>query len=197
MKNVSTLDNLSEPLGLVGPVILAVSHREGGGEAEAVQPVLVAAGVESGAREKPVGLASVIGVEGCHVQRRQAEEVLAHRLHVPHRMLRNPVVDHLLAHVRNQNASSSKLIKTRWLMHVVWLIWTDQEEAELLAGIQDGAADLVMTEGEVDNGEGDRRRQDRQLVGRGGGEQFLHGNGKLWNTTRTQQELRLPVVGVS
>jgi hypothetical protein len=35
------------------------------------------------------------------------------------------------------------------------LIWTSLEEADVLAGVEDGAADVVAAEREVDDGEGD------------------------------------------
>ena len=48
-------------------------------------------------------------------------------------------------------------------------IITRLEEAELLAGVEDGAPDLVAAQGQVDDGQGDRaggRLRLRQLVGR-------------------------------
>ena len=90
------LDDLPEPGRLVGPAAGAVADvREGAGEAEAVAPVLLGARVEHGAGVDPRRLPRVLGVEPGLVLRRQREELLAHRLHVPHRLQGHAVVHHL------------------------------------------------------------------------------------------------------
>ena len=96
-------------LGFVGPVILAVSHGEGAGEAEAVRPVLVAAGLKGAAGEEPVGLVRVLRVEAHLVLRREPEELRAHRLHVPYRLRRDAVVDHLHKSTRGAVSRSGAL----------------------------------------------------------------------------------------
>jgi hypothetical protein len=36
-----------------------------------------------------------------------------------------------------------------------WLLWTSLEKTDVLAGVEDGAANLFAAEGEVDNRQGD------------------------------------------
>lgn len=80
----------------MGPVVLAFADGDAATEAEAVHPILVAACLIGAAGEVPVGPVIVLRVEGRLVRRRQREELAAHRLHVPHRLCRHAMVDHLL-----------------------------------------------------------------------------------------------------
>ena len=102
-----------EPLWLLVWPVLGVAGGQGVGEAEAVAPVPLAAGAVCGAGEEAIGPVRVLGVEGRLVRRRQAEELLASRLYVPHRLLRHAVVDHLIEAARFVNGDERHRLRGR------------------------------------------------------------------------------------
>lgn len=90
------LDLLPEPMRSVGPNLGAVADDgEGAGKAEAIPPIPLAADLVGCAREEPVCLAPILRVQLHLLGYRQLEELLAHCLHVTHRLLGDAMVDHL------------------------------------------------------------------------------------------------------